>query len=386
MSVVRPTATYAPASSPPQPAELRKTSTSSVWAAFRTIIGGCSARLARAAAATREPAGCRGQRGERRGERGLGLRAVRADARGDVAIDAVRPDGDARLDLHLEALRGQRLDATRDLRARDDELVIAEERAVPAARLAALGLELVLALLELLVLAGRLAVHVGLGRARPVAALDAVLIAAAVDGHALGVALAVAVGVPRRLALRRVGRDRALRVTVDGAFTEAVHGADDVHAIVAVRLALGVALVRAARRRRQRALRVADRHELGGASNLVDPEFATSPIALGRDVHLAVRQSLEPNVAALRHALGVRRKSRRKTDEYNHQPKKARASHDAVPFWMVESKRLYARPMPLGSVIFFFMMVPRGRSLTYEVVAEEQEGPLRTLHAPLSNT
>src|SRR6185369_3045035 len=114
------------ASSSPQPAELRKNSTSSVWAALCTIIEGCSARLARAAAATREPAGGRGERGDRRGERGLGLRVVGAEARGGVAIDAVRPDADVRLGLHLEALRSQRLDASRDLRARDDELAIAE--------------------------------------------------------------------------------------------------------------------------------------------------------------------------------------------------------------------------------------------------------------------
>src|SRR5690606_22064080 len=158
---------------------------------------------------------------------------------------------------------------------------------------------LVLTLFKLLLLAGILAGHVRLGRARAAAALDAVSVATTADERAaLGVAFSVAVGFARRDTLRLVCRFGAVELAPSRAFAKAVVDADDVDARVAIRTALFGALVGTGWFGIEDTLLFTHRLELGGAGLLVDADLTTASLTVQTAADFAAAGILEADVPA----------------------------------------------------------------------------------------
>jgi len=201
------------------------------------------------------------------------------------------------------AARDQCLDAVWQLGAREDVLAVAKQRAVPAAGAGTVHFKIVLAALELLVLARRLAIHVCLCLAGAATALDAVRVARGVDHRlALDVAFAIAGRLAARPALRGVAGALAFPVAAARALVEAVVLAGNTDAAVTLALALHGTTIGAVRLRGERAVRAADLVQLRGTSFLVDaqPVAATPALDAAAQFTGSVGNVFQAHVVALR--------------------------------------------------------------------------------------
>lgn len=230
---------------------------------------------------------------------------AKAPASGRIEVDiAVAITVDVELDTQIDrgyAECNEGIEAAEQLPAGDgDVLTIAKESPIAGTRSLAIDLEIVFAGFKFLILAGCLAVHVGLGRARTTATFDAMLDAAAVDHRTLDIAFAIAGCLARGHALNGVFGSSTARVTRTDAFAEAIVLADDIDSEVATFEAGLRAATGAHRIRQNGALFPAHGVELGGTAFLVDTQFVAAGVAVNVSLELAAASGLETDACALR--------------------------------------------------------------------------------------